>query len=36
MHATIAEAFAPLPHITEPKWWTGLGVHECDMILIDF
>ena len=35
MHATIAEAFAPLPHITEPKWWTGTAAISPELFVID-
>ena len=35
MSATTAEAFEPLPNITEPKWWTGTPAISPELFVID-
>jgi len=35
MSANTAEAFAPLPNITEPKWWTGTPAISPELFVID-
>ena len=35
MTANTAEAFAPLPNIIEPKWWTGTPAISPELFVID-